>query len=496
MPIRKTVAVFVDRRVVVGAVFLAALPSIFFSVFSEESGKEIVLIGWLYLVAASLPLLAAKKFFLFSPPVFVLFTVALGSYGRSFFLLYGDPQVVSFLTGGAAIHELVPYTTVGLIGLIFLSLGYISVRSRFPIERAKLFWNDHWCSMRVSMLAGVGLLFSAVAIWQVATLTGLSLDDTATLSKKRFVSLEVAGDSQSLAALGPLRMLAFTAAVAFVVTFSLAATHKKASPTRKVLLWFLAATLFAMAISFPIISSSRTSVFVIVVATIVAGASFRHRVPYLKVLAASVLLVVLALGMAQLRQMDSSATSSDDGSGYVDVASATGTAWEKIVGSGNFFPIARTAVIAAWGAESVPSFDGSTYAAFLVGWIPRTLWPEKPPVSLGGIVKSDIYGDRLGIGGYPPGFVGEAIMNFGVVGVPVVSWLLGSALRLWYNTFSPLIGTNRNATVVYALTVWSVGTQFVDLNFSLALNQIVLALAPTLVALWFIAKRQRGRLPP
>ena len=136
--------------------------------------------------------------------------------------------------------------------------------------------------------------------------------------------------------------------------------------------------------------------------------------------------------------------------------------------------------------------NGQSYAAVLVGWLPRTMWEQKPPISLGGIVKSEIFGERLTVGGYPPGFVGEAVMNFGSIAVPAISFLLGAMLRLWYNSFSPLLGKSRGATAVYAITIWSIGTQTVDLNFSLALSQAGQSALPMLeLRLWIVTQRRR-----
>ena len=122
--------VFVDRSGMLVILFLAGLASALGFALSDEPGRLIVLIGWLYLAASALPLIAARVFFIFSPPVFVFLTVAIGCYARSFFLLNGDARMVSVLTGGQSLEHLVPLTGIGLAGLFFLSLGYISVVSR------------------------------------------------------------------------------------------------------------------------------------------------------------------------------------------------------------------------------------------------------------------------------------------------------------------------------------------------------------------------------
>ena len=75
---------------------------------------------------------------------------------------------------------------------------------------------------------------------------------------------------------------------------------------------------------------------------------------------------------------------------------------------------------------------GKSLVSWVLGVIPRPLWPEKPPVSLGPYVKSEIYGARGTIGGIPPTFPGELYINFMWFGL-LLAPVYGLFLRIFEN---------------------------------------------------------------
>ena len=96
------------------------------------------------------------------------------------------------------------------------------------------------------------------------------------------------------------------------------------------------------------------------------------------------------------------------------------------MGSGNFVDLARTTAISDRVPDDVPYQDGATYAALLTAPVPSSVWPGKPKVSLGPWVKSEIFGQRTVAGGWPPGILGEAAINFGIPGMLAMSFLFGA----------------------------------------------------------------------
>ncbi|HEX2826083.1 MAG TPA: hypothetical protein VHP37_07040 [Burkholderiales bacterium] len=89
----------------------------------------------------------------------------------------------------------------------------------------------------------------------------------------------------------------------------------------------------------------------------------------------------------------------------------------------------QTAHILDWSPEVVPYENGHTYMYLVVGWVPRFLWPDKPiaqvannkyALNYGVTTEEGIERTMFGVGE-----LGEAIMNFGAVGVFPVFLILG-----------------------------------------------------------------------
>jgi hypothetical protein len=78
--------------------------------------------------------------------------------------------------------------------------------------------------------------------------------------------------------------------------------------------------------------------------------------------------------------------------------------------------------------HDVPYIYGSSYLALLTLPVPRKLWPGKP-VQVGGRVGETFFAVHAGM---PPGPIGEAWWNFGLLGVPLVFFCFGMFHRwMW-----------------------------------------------------------------
>lgn len=71
---------------------------------------------------------------------------------------------------------------------------------------------------------------------------------------------------------------------------------------------------------------------------------------------------------------------------------------------------------------------GFSLISWAVGFIPRFVWPDKPGLSLGLFVKTEIFGLRGTIGGIPPTLPGEFYINFSWFGV-MLGGVCGFGLR-------------------------------------------------------------------
>jgi oligosaccharide repeat unit polymerase len=115
--------------------------------------------------------------------------------------------------------------------------------------------------------------------------------------------------------------------------------------------------------------------------------------------------------------------------------------------------------------DGLPLERGMTYFTQLVNPIPRAIWPSKP-VADAGLIMARAYGavDRYGEPTMTtsPGFLGEAYLNFGFLGLLIVPAVAGVVVRAW-DRLLPLAATSLPAFMVYATglaTMYQSGRSF------------------------------------
>jgi hypothetical protein len=117
--------------------------------------------------------------------------------------------------------------------------------------------------------------------------------------------------------------------------------------------------------------------------------------------------------------------------------------------------------------------------------IPRSLWPNKPDVSLGKMVKEQVLGQTTRLTGRPPSVMAEGYMNFGLIGYLIVSLLFGALTRVVWNTFQPSLMNNKVAAVFYvSLMPFVYG--MMNGNFSRIVVLMTLAVMPVLVVVYLL----------
>lgn len=84
---------------------------------------------------------------------------------------------------------------------------------------------------------------------------------------------------------------------------------------------------------------------------------------------------------------------------------------------------------------------GTRYLRVPLNFVPRSIWPEKPPMYLGSEIREIVIPD--GYGGRPPGEIGYYFAEFGYPGIILLGVLYGLLLRFIYellldNSRSPL----------------------------------------------------------
>jgi oligosaccharide repeat unit polymerase len=119
-------------------------------------------------------------------------------------------------------------------------------------------------------------------------------------------------------------------------------------------------------------------------------------------------------------------------------------------------------------SDHMPLQYGTTYFTQIVNPIPRALWPGKP-VADAGLIMARAYG-AVDSKGEPfmtisPGFLGEAYLNFGFLGILIVPALAGFIVRSW-DRLLPLAATSLPALLVYAAGLPTIMASSRSFNFS------------------------------
>lgn len=99
--------------------------------------------------------------------------------------------------------------------------------------------------------------------------------------------------------------------------------------------------------------------------------------------------------------------------------------------------------------KRVDFIQGSSYLAVLTLPIPRGVWEDKPGL-LGGRTGETFFGIHAGV---PPGPIGEAYWNFGMLGIPLVFLVFGIFYR-WLTAVFCRYADQPAAIVIYIITLF------------------------------------------
>jgi len=382
--------------------------------------------------------------------------------------------------------EIADYECLVPLALVSLSMGYIFWKKRLAIEKFQTMRKTEWPPVRVIVLVTLFAILGMIGTYGLIKSTGVSFSSIIGLSAKRTVNASDNGGDEYAHA-GYLRWVAQCSKVAFLLLYMAWGSQKNSAGQprkfgfiRTVALAFLA---FSCSV-WPIISSSRSAVVETVFAITVIYIYERNGGSVTRFIRVGSACLVFALTVLVVMGLWRNLSQR----GEVAQAPFAQTFADQTLGSGNFMPAERTAFIMAhYGGKEY--MYGSSYLTWLAEPIPKSIWPDRPDISdMASFVKGEIYQRQVLQAGYPPGMMGEAFINFGYVGLIVVPFFIGCLLRFVYLTFRPLLGVNKNATLLYAAILWQIGLQIIDLDFSLVMLNAVTTILPLLLAFSFMKK--------
>ncbi|WP_083912365.1 O-antigen polymerase [Natronolimnohabitans innermongolicus] len=131
--------------------------------------------------------------------------------------------------------------------------------------------------------------------------------------------------------------------------------------------------------------------------------------------------------------------------------------------------------------EVVPSelnyYYGSYYLRVLTNYIPRSLWEDKPVLTVGGLLRRLVNPERSG--GSPPGAVGNYYINGGYLGIILMGVLLGVIFALMYYSIRRE-NSSGFALVIYSMLLVSIGRRGLENNL---LAPLLIELLPILIVI-------------
>ena len=438
-----------NKLIALGAFFTAAVVVIIGCLYFVVFGT----IGALLIAAGTLPFcivcLALSVYFGLRAPTYDIFAplnffalswlfgitlqtmliVCVRGWTTDTFLMLGRPPE-SLLMG-------LVYSNVSAIAL---SCGFLMPVHGIDVSRFAVIRKDNWNKPRLIFVCLVMASIAAISTMLYLHRMGISLSSLVQkLSAKR--RLVVEGAEYQYAALGYLLLGTSLFDNIFRALFALFASSRKGllSP-----LGALCVAAGLCACIMPVITSSRTSIMLLIVSSVITWHYLRRPLSAVKlggaVLVCALLLAVL--GILRAGKGNVSALSESHGDIVEEIT-------KTLIGRRHFHAISVTTNVINAVPDPLNYQFGRTYLLWMLAPIPRELWKEKPVIRVGQVVGMAAFDRTRDVTGVPPGIIGELYWNFGFLGPAFGMFGLGVFLNILYKSFVPLVRTNKNAMLIY-----------------------------------------------
>jgi len=462
------------------AALICAVTVVAVSCVMAERGGHIATVCALALVASHVIAIGwLSQDDLFNPLSGVWISLFIGTGLRAVYLALSGSDRVSAMMWQLEFDDLATGASIATLAAVSITLGYlITGRLSLPIRNHIVVELRHgrlfWCSLLI-------LICAPIAAVDFFRQTGFDL--SLGLSAKRRFATD--GDNvQAFAALGYHRWIACILPCVFFYFWSWEFVRSGSRFAGAIALAF-----FIIAAGFAFLASSRSVICVLLLNSLYILHSFGYLRIYHIMLVTAAVIVILSV-MLGLRQLSTRQSTDTNLANTLKPAAAI----DAVLGNENFADLGRLSLI----YRSVPKVFkyryGMSYLSWLFAPIPRTQWRDKPVLSQGLEISEVIYGARrsaMGIdgGGRPPGFIGEVIINFGLLGVPICGAVYGSLLRLFQNFHS---SNSRSNVLLSVFILIPVSIGFMGGEFSMIVIEVVQALVPGMLLLWFAARTVPG----
>jgi len=420
-----------------------------------------------------------KQAAFYHPFVFILLTVFIGVTLRSFYMVYdtGNADINSFFLRDQTISYFLQPTFMLVTGFILFAAGYHLTRGKFSFRRFRLYNEDKpWSQKRLMQLTVIYFLIALAGIILFVRAIGIG-SILADFSSKRFLVLDD-GNNNLTASFGYYRLMAsFIQPLLYIFLLNFLVEGKKILSAQGFVLILIAlANLF-----FPIFTSSRSDLLTIflnafIIISLAGKLNARFLIPIS--LAALTLFMLVTL----LRPSKTNAINTDKIS-----------LLDPFIYNRNLLDVSKTAHIVNSIPEKMPFEHGETFLALLYAPVPRTVWPDKPALSIGKDISHHIYGySQRTLAGIPPGMPAELYLNFGYPGILIGFLLVGILLKKLFNSFQFDGPVNKNRIVLYVVIVVSITITLFGSSINQAILAVLQAYIPLYAGLKYITKKALG----
>ncbi|MEN1681142.1 MAG: oligosaccharide repeat unit polymerase [Planctomycetota bacterium] len=427
--------------------------------------------------------LSPGRFDVFHPCMFIALSVGVATTWKSFYLCFGKSPAIADLLDGDRAEAMLPGAALILVGVLCLCVGYflashgIRLRSRMLEYFSSLNLHDR----RLRVLSVFVLVLAAAGTADMLRKTGgLSVGSLHDLSKKRRAEVQSNDSGKRFASLGYNALVGHT--LPSVVFLTLLARQVSQGFPRRGRMWLVVVA--AGACAYPVLTSSRSSLLLLAINAMVL-LNLARMLTLRGVLIAAVLGGTGFVAMKQIRSSGAERASAEEG--FVD----------SLLGRRNLCCVVKTTGIYEAAGDRFDYFYGSTFGRWVVAPVPRTAWPAKPPVTIGSELTEMVLGRENPVGGgMPPGLIGELILNFGAIGVPIGCLVYGVLLAVYYYTLRPYAQASAVGAMIYVLTLTPVTHLVFSSEFSRAVIEMLTSLVCLAPILFFATTRPTGPPPP
>jgi oligosaccharide repeat unit polymerase len=446
---------------------------------------EYLLVGISFIptVVLLVPTLLSKPYDLFHPLNFVALTTIIGITLRTIYIVtVNDFTTRSFLMLGKPLESMFVGLSYATLGVVFLVLGFSVGLPGFDINRVPILRNDTWSYRRLAIVLWVLAVVALFAIILYFDRIGLTPETLLSRisGKRRFV---VEDAEYQYAALAYYLWGASLIDYVFLFLFTIQTALRK-----PVVSWlgFSTISVGMIACIFPIIVSSRSSIIVLLLTALMIW-NYLRKVSLLQVISvlvvASFIITILGLIRNQQTQEVSSNTFS--------LETVSQTILPAVVGNRNFFGVDKTTHIIQVVPEKLRYQYGKTLILWALAPVPRTLWKDKPIISVGQIIGPIVFQHDLNVTGVPPGFVAELYWNGGIMAIVVGMFFLGVWLKFIYISFGKRASQNMNALLIYVFLVFPFSFLLLGGDFSRSMVDAIRSMVTLIVILILVSTRNR-----